>query len=145
MSIQTWEEEFARHSAKFVESQKMVGPIRLIEYDLLYWKGLRKENLEKHNLEMEDHDMVHDHDYHQSQKLLLSENSALCQRYLKPDSRYHPCVSCPIMKSSGSPCSFPYEEWVRNLNPEPMIEALEDALRVQRIKLKLNQAKRRKL
>lgn len=142
MSIATWEEEFARHSAKFVESQKMVGPIRLIEYDLSYWKGLRKENLEKHSLEMEDHDIVYDHDYNQSHELPLSENSALCQRYLKPDSRYHACVSCPIMKSSGAPCSFPYNEWVKNLNPEPMIEALENALKFEKRKIQETQIKR---
>lgn len=144
MSIATWEEEFAQHSAKFIAETKGVGPIRLIEYDLSYWKGLRKKNLEKHNLEIEEPDTVYDHDYDQSHELLLRKNSALCQRYLNTESRYHTCVSCPIMKSSEAPCSVPYYEWVKSLNPEPMIEALEDALRVQRVKLKLTQAKRRK-
>lgn len=135
MSLKTWKEEFYP-----VEADK-VPEEHAIAHSLQKWIGLRKENLEKHKCKITDRlprSVVNDHTTKDSLPITW-KSCALCQHYDGPEEEYHECNGCPLKQLRDRPCDqavldsdeeAPYTIFVATLDPEPMIELLEQALRV---------------
>ena len=114
MSLETWKKEFYFVDARVVPVEQAV------QHSLRKWIGLRSENLEKHGLCIDGKRI-----YGDDGRLFISESScALCRYYIEDY-----CCQCPLYAVLGRPCdsssSSPYQQFVLNGNPEPMIEALE--------------------
>jgi len=123
MSIKSWKEEFYPVTAKEVNTYGTDK--ELIEHSLKKWNGLRKENLEKHQIAKGHYSLS---DIEKEYFSADGGSCALCQRY---DDN---CEGCPLEKVRGSvACSdetknediantrSPWHEWTHNDNPEPMI------------------------
>jgi hypothetical protein len=115
MSLETWKEEFY-----FVDASEV--PVKqAVQHSLRKWIGLRQENLEKHDLSIEGKRI-----YGEDGRLFISESScALCRYYIEDY-----CCQCPLYAVLGRPCdaglSAPYQQFVFDGNPEPMIRALSE-------------------
>jgi hypothetical protein len=124
MSLETWKAEFYPIPADEVSVDDAV------QHSLRKWRGLTKENLEKHALSQKDFFIKeNDGDY----PLLSIDDStcALCYHFINDK-----CVACPLFKvlskrcDDEENCSFKessYGAFVEESNPLPMIEALEKA------------------
>ena len=124
MSLQTWMDEYYPVPAEQATSGQAA------EHPLKKWRGLELPILEKHGLKIED---VFITDGENS--LGIDQNScALCQQYLEEYSGGNPCIKCPLYRYLGQSCdSFnePYDDWVNYEDPEPMIRALEAAVKIE--------------
>lgn len=125
MSAETWIKEFYPVSAHDVESE-----IGAVNHSLRKWEGLRKSSLNAHGLEIPP----------------ISVSSSTCSLCL-----LYGCSDCPITKAIGISCDYtfdvdmneiqddddefvppdgfdsrsPWMHWNYNMNPEPMILALQ--------------------
>ena len=113
MSLKTWKEEFYPIPADEVpESQALAHSLR-------NWEGLRKENLEKHGVESTDS--------YVDEMPIDSSTCALCQHHVVVET----CATCPLSVRGGEVpynCDPEYGVWVRDGNPEPMIELIKNAI-----------------
>lgn len=132
MSLETWKAEFYPKPAKDVKAEDAVA------HSLQKWRGLRKENLEKHGLER-DVECLQDESC--CSFVVDADSCALCVHHLtKQDS----CASCPLAKARGGvACDDswngiskvlpeikaedvpPYQVFTLRGDPEPMIYWLE--------------------
>lgn len=126
MSLLTWLATFYPEAAEDIADAD-VSDSALVRHSLRKWEGLRKENLKKHGLrlrlfngEIEGEEGAFPID---------ASSCALCQRYLLPKNK---CEGCPLYEVlEGVWCDadgHPYRIWRREGNPEPMIQALQEAL-----------------
>jgi hypothetical protein len=121
MSLQTWKDEFYPiHAFKAVGSE-----LEAAKHSLRKWIGLRKENLEKHGLERKGRE-ISSTDFINFPFSISESSCALCQ--------YHDgyCNDC-ILYTLGNGCEEEGSEyiiWVNEGDPEPMIKALEEAIKV---------------
>lgn len=123
MSLQSWIEEFYPIPAKEVSKENA------LEHSIKKWEGLRKENLEKHDLMQEDRSILDQESY---EALRIDGNScALCVHYAARTS----CIGCPLYHirqdtkcdKSNKDVSAVYFDFTEDENPEPMIEELKQA------------------
>jgi len=126
MPLKTWKEEFYP-----VEANRVEGRLEAIQHSLTKWVGLRGDNLEKHELFIEDGSIVGE----DGDLTISSRSCALCQLF----DEYR-CAKCPLVAVRGTPCDVvadmveitsPYSSFVAWDDPEPMIELLERALKVE--------------
>lgn len=115
MSLETWKKEFYFIDARAVPVEQAV------EHSLRKWIGLRRENLDKHGVSIEGKRI-----YGEDGRLFISESScALCWYYIE-----NHCCHCPLYAVLGRPCdssrSAPYQQFIFDRNPEPMICALSE-------------------
>lgn len=136
MSLQTWKEEFYPIAAKAMEKLKASDDLSLLNHSLKKWIGLRKENLEKHGIiySKSMNALYNSEDFigtiGASSISINGSSCSLCQRY------GNSCHSCPLKESRGTSCDAdieetlsPWGEWIFNENPEPMILALQEAIK----------------
>lgn len=130
MSKQTWEEEFYP-----IHAWQAAGTVKeAIEHSLRKWKGLTKENLNKHKLHT-------DEDYHLSvldeeNEIALGvygESCALCcyaGEYIDQHGLdYEDCGPCPLnVIDNCNRVGSAYNLFLRTGNPEPMIANLRQCL-----------------
>ena len=125
MTIASWKEEFYPVEAKDCPVEDA------IEHSLDKWKGLRRENLEKHGLVQLNSEIGERQGYHTFN--VNSISCALCKHHLDV---LNSCPECSISKIRRMACDrgkdAPWVKFVVENNPEPMIELLEEALRRQR-------------
>lgn len=123
MTIETWIQEFYPVTAE----QASTDEVEAVKHSIKKWRGLTKENLEKHLIEKIYYSIEDD----TSSIVIDSENCALCHYSgkLKGDSISISCTYCPIFKSSGNCCSDQYSLFDHESNPHPMIELLEKTLK----------------
>lgn len=103
-----------------------------LERDLQKWKGLRKENLDKHNVE-QNQDYIRDEN---ESFEITGETCSLCQAYNAPFSLMYKykCKECPLYKVHDTRCDKtiygrnPYFDFIVDGNPENMIQLIEKAL-----------------
>jgi len=122
MSLQTWKKEF------YTEDATNVSKEDAIEHSLKKWRGLTKENLEKHCV-VRLRDLICD--INGSSRLYIDKDScALCL------TSGDDCTSCPLFESredvscdstTNDEKTSPYHAFTRDGNAEPMIKALEEA------------------
>ena len=134
MSLQTWMDEFYPTPA-----QKFPTELEAVEHSLRKWKGLTRENLEKHGVIHRGWNIRDDND---TRLLIDSTTCALCQRHTKDEEDFANCDKCILKKVNvsefdgqhygcdpampGHDYSIFYVFIVRS-NPQPMIELLEKA------------------
>jgi hypothetical protein len=125
MSIRSWKKEFAPGSIK--EISKRTG-YAILQWCLHKWIGLRKENLQKHNLRKDGFFLC-------GKTETYSVNATTCPLCLL--SMRHDCENCPIYEARGDvSCDdtrdyedySPFVCWVDTGDPEPMIDAIRDAM-----------------
>lgn len=128
MSLKTWKKEFYPITAKQAAKKSVV---EAVEHSLTKWTGLKKSNLEKHDVHQYLASIEYD-DYRVSMSIDDS-SCALCQKFIaKNDS----CYGCPLYIVRGeNQCDWtvknenPYREWTHNENPSLMIKYLRKALK----------------
>jgi hypothetical protein len=136
MSLETWKAEFYPVEAKDVPADKAV------EHSLTKWRGLRSENLTKHELCVGSRRHLTvitdvDQDVSGNAFRISAGTCALCIHYDNLIVRH--CTLCPLAivrmntecdepmthgESEGYP---PYQYFVTKHDPEPMIQWLEKA------------------
>lgn len=122
MSLNSWKKEF--YQGRIREAAK--DPLAAVEHSLQKWKGLKAKHLAKHGLE-HCHGDIRNIDT--GKEFSIDDTScALCQ-YTKPAPGYGSiCTDCPVVAAIGRKCdgdSSPYSEWLKNKDPQPMIELLK--------------------
>lgn len=124
MSLQTWKEEFYPTEAGSPEAQ--ASPI---EHSLIKWKGLTKENLDKHAVKKtEGYIWIGDDN---NSLCIDSDSCSLCLkarsiRSLKQSSLM--CEECEIHKNLNEECDIEYATWCRTGDPTTMISLLTRTL-----------------
>ncbi len=127
MSIETWKAEFYRTPAEDCPEENAVA------HSLMKWRGMTKEVLKRHDVVAYEHILVSD-DGHLH---ISGETCALCKVNENDDG----CYSCILFKVRSAPCDMrlkeddpqlsPFEAWVLDRDPMPMIQLLEQALKLQ--------------
>lgn len=140
MSDATWKEEFYPIDANEWNGNakdSLYNQIRATKHSLQKWKGLRKENLQKHEIE-------------RAPILVSSSTCALCQ--LTDIDSEGGCDTCPLYRSrNGVRCDeesaderhSPFHAYSDMFpsNPEPMILELERTLEMLEKELNHEQSK----
>lgn len=123
MSLQTWKKEFY-----LVNPSKRMTKKQAIGHSLRKWIGLRKSNLEKHEISKDGHQIGDNFDY----LTIEMESCAMCVKYFDKNKFAKCCEKCPLAISLGEACdnsvNGPYETWCDTGNPNPMIKALRALL-----------------
>lgn len=137
MTLKTWKEEFYPTS-----DFDGMTEIQSIEHSLQKWIGLRKDNISRHAVVIDDGDVVYSED--PLQCVVIGDWScALCMNFRYKDDNSEGCYPCPLYKSRGGVSCYketrketlsPWISWKRDTDPEPMIVALEKALAYQKKK-----------
>jgi hypothetical protein len=132
MSLKDWKEEFYPIPAGEVPIDDA------IEHSLQKWIGLRKENLNRHNVWYDPSRREVRGMGHTSTPVEISSKScALCHRYIKYEGKYPGCGACPLVAVRTVPCDRstdgsymnPWRSFTVHENPEPMIDLIQAALR----------------
>jgi len=138
MSLNSWKKEFYPTPAS-----KAKGKKNAIKHSLTKWIGLRKKNLQKHDLVFAyaDSPAIYENNELSSRHIKInSQTCALCVLYFNgrgQDSdlmtnKKGTCFKCPLFQSLGNKCDGkfdrPYVKFMDSANPEPMIKALQKTL-----------------
>lgn len=118
MSIETWKQEF------YVE-ELADNDLDATQNCLTKWIGLRKENLDKHDILINFFGNIFDKE---NDVFYIDINSCqLCRLYVDCG-----CKGCPLFKFLGKECDDGtdsiFSSWHSGSNPEPMIAALEKTI-----------------
>ena len=153
MSIKSWKAEFYPYPAsKFLSLHRNIDiTIRALKHSLQKWRGLTKENLEKHGLYAEGHN-IYKSDNYKSVFSVDAYSCALCALFYSdsPSKKgevyfavesgsLHPyrCSACPLVAVRGVPCDYlkkgegdftPYTQFAVDGDTKPMVKLLEKAL-----------------
>jgi hypothetical protein len=137
VSLKTWKDEFYP-----VEADKTEPGIEAIEHSLRKWRGLRAENLAKHDCG-ESRGTIYD-----GIRVFDVNNMscALCFHAAEWNGMLGSgdCDDCPLRDYLGRSCDesleepMPYVVYRRNGDVEPMIEALGGALEMEKEKRPLD-------
>lgn len=135
MSLDTWKAEFYPCSAHAMET---ASPVDVVQHSLNKWRGMRIENLTRHNCEANE---IRDIACKETDSWLgISGGScSLCQAYMgkNPDENTPTCSMCPLyIVREGNACDkpsltegiSPWSRWRLQSDPEPMIMWLEKTL-----------------
>lgn len=131
MSLQTWREEFYPCSA---DSEEALS--KPVSHSLRKWEGLRKENLDKHDVYYNG-GMVNERvERRLKDSMPISgETCSLCASQKKrvidesikngvDCSFANLCIECPIVKTRDRDCMMEFIDFQDNKNPEEMIYLL---------------------
>lgn len=126
MSIATWKKEFYSPISK-------VSKKNAVQHSLTKWIGLRPENIEKHDLEINLYSEVYDPE--SMREFGINDTScALCKWHQYSNEGC--CETCPFVVHLGRTCDkdehSPFFAWEENHDPEPMIKDLTQLLILQR-------------
>lgn len=143
-SMESWKEEFYPVTAEEMKDRfdsRSATAADLIKHCIRKWVGARGSNLVRHGLSKVSDDSFLTEGAAEAEEEECfdfdSGSCALCVAYQSQSVRYHSCEDCPLYVSrdhvsctskSDSEDISPYDEFIDNNDPEPMIEALEDAL-----------------
>lgn len=123
MSLQSWKKEFYPIDAKDVRKKDAV------EHSIKKWEGLRRENLERHDLVLKYGWIVVDI-CSEERFAINGETCALCVHYFEGGCYYCPLKivngHVPCFKQNESDINI-YSEFTDHSDPEPMIEMLKKA------------------
>lgn len=127
MSMETWKKEFYPITAREVSVDDAAA------HSLKKWIGLRKENLDKHEVVMAAIRKPMLQDKNGESHLFIDDSTcALCMHHLHKYTNRRACVTCPITLATGLPCDreahSPWSIWQFNRDPEPMIVVLKAAI-----------------
>lgn len=127
MGYATWQPlYYATPADQVPEDQALVHSYRK-------WQGLRPKVLAKHGLTVTGW-LIEDEE--EGGLRIGGESCALCHHHHRVDAHHdeNPCAGCPIERLTDA-CdnhkSLPWGRWRDRGDPEPMIRALEQAMRDQ--------------
>lgn len=129
MSSKSWLSEFYPVEA---DDGSLKTNLQRVQHSLQKWRGLRKEELKRHNIKVVDDCRLYTKRTDNFVLQVNADSCALCMKY--GDAWY--CSGCPLTRvRAGSPCDkgrlsedqAPWRAWTYDQNPEPMIAALEKA------------------
>lgn len=127
MSIRSWKKEFAPGSPEMISKR---SDLEMLKWCLQKWIGLAKENLQKHNLRKVGNILC-------CKTEIYPVNATTCPLCLL--SMRHDCENCPIYETRGDvSCDdvtdledrSPFVCWVDLGYPEPMIDAISEAMKM---------------
>lgn len=137
MSLATWKKEFYPIPASRVKKADALA------HSVRKWLGLRKAGLKKHGLQRYREGIAED-DCGKGLLTIHAETCALCRAYF---DRTGGCDQCPLYQSrSFFSCgdvdpyneqTSPFDSWVDEGDPNPMIAALRKAQRWEKSQLKM--------
>lgn len=137
MSLESWEDEFYPMTAKETLSANL-SMIEIIKHSLKKWIGLKKENIDKHD--------INSNPFCNDRFEVNEDSCSLCVKYYREHSLLGECRDCPIVKATGKTCLRSFEIFEDNYLPEPMIDILKETLSYHEKELiGMNREKRRKL
>lgn len=126
MSLESWKAEFYPVPAADCPKEEAIA------HSLRKWRGLRPEALKRHDVLISINRHVVDEEARYI-FFVSAATCALCAHYYDEAKEELACDTCPLAKSLGAPCdrdrgdtTSPWWAW-GDLNPEPMIAALEKA------------------
>lgn len=129
MGLESWKEEFYPVSAEQAAANST--ELQIVKHSLDKWTGMRSVCLKRHEVSVDHYGDIVDH-INAAELVINGDSCALCWRHSKPLLRREKCTSCPIVLATGNRCDDgnpPWDKWLENHNPEPMIAALEKALK----------------
>jgi hypothetical protein len=130
MSLDTWLEEFYPVSAEDCVDENTIGlgnneiALRYVQHAVKKWSGLKEENLDRHNVCIDD-------------MTIVDKKNPLLRFFIDGDScvlcyKFSYCVDCPIVDYCGVACyrgePSPWREFAHKGNPYPMIDTLDKTL-----------------
>jgi len=135
VSLKTWKEEFYPIPAYECKEEDA------LEQSLNKWIGLRKKNIDKHELVI---DSSGDLQGKGGEFVIDDESCSLCKFYLhRFDNEKEDCVRCPLYKSNnnvscGEGYDSPHSTYCYSLDhdPEPMIRLIKKAIKQYKNKRK---------
>lgn len=150
MSLQSWKKEFYPVEAEDVAAATDSGDLVLLNHSLQKWIGLRDENMIKHNVYKGCSVTIYDSENYEFE--VNSKTCALCHiHYRFVDGEGSACKTCPLFKVRGSRCDIltdeeevenefgtgaiitsPWDSYVDNEDPEPMIKLIEEAIEIEK-------------
>ena len=133
MSIETWKKEFYKES---IEEVCAGTTIAALEHTLTMFKGCRPASLSKHQCHL---DGAYVKDAENKKFILDCEHSYLCNKFTFLDVLDYSCMDCPLCKVRGGvECDQPKQNrtppwWslTQNKNPEPMIDLIKKAIKIE--------------
>lgn len=142
MSKTTWLKKHYPNSAlDFIFEKWEITQERAIEateHSLAKWQGLLPKNLKKHNIKLFKNERFCGEpsllDINEEGVLSIDGDScALCKMFLDyaNNGEYAECSNCPLAQMMGQTCNnsgSPWLSFLEDLDPEPMIKALERTL-----------------
>lgn len=129
MSLESWKKKYYP-----VEASKVSGALEATLHSLRKWMGLQRGDLAEHGIELDD--LSRPVDENGQMFNVDATTCALCELFYDGTAK-EPCKKCPLaMARDGVSCDCrrageemsPYMAWISNGNPQPMIEALADAI-----------------
>jgi hypothetical protein len=125
MSLRSWKEQFYCVPAIDVSSEDALA------HSARKWEGLRKENLDRHQV-MRSGSLIVSSVECDGAVRVDESSCALCVHYIAAG-----CGACPLFAVRNARCdrgneggcsvSSPYASWVWENDPEPMIKLIADA------------------
>lgn len=130
MSLKSWKAEFYPVEASEVSVKDALA------HSKRKWEGLRRENLERHGLELEGGRLVASSVG--TLFFIASDSCALCHYFLENSRvrRYQQrCANCPLRMVRGEPCDAPshnspspWWSFISENDPLPMIALIDEAI-----------------
>ena len=130
MSLESWKAEFYPVEASEVSVKDALA------HSKRKWEGLRRENLERHGLELEGGGLVAASSVG-TLFFIASDSCALCHYFLEKSKGdyYQRCTNCPLRMVRGEPCDAPshnppspWGSFIRENDPLPMIALIDEAI-----------------
>jgi hypothetical protein len=134
MSVETWKNEFYPISARLAHSTDLMA----LQHSLKKWIGLRSENRKAHEVSIGPYNHTLQDASASSLKFhIASRSCALCHRHDISDEPH--CATCPLYVVRGTRCDLQtsptdtsqWHSWTKKANPEPMIQLIEQAIKVE--------------
>jgi len=116
MSLNTWKDEF-------LGEEYPSDPLKALDHSIKKWKGLSKENLDRHDLVQRGSE-IRERANSNINEHIGASNCALCIHFMFEG--ISECVNCPIYKITDKDCHVGYEQFVYRLNHQPMLNLLLD-------------------
>jgi hypothetical protein len=114
MSLETWKAEFYPIEADKATNTDLEATL----HSLKKWEGLRKDNLDKHNL-VKINEFISNESIIDEKGNTLKITSSSCSLCKKYDND---CNECPLYRCGTAT----YGYWLITSDPEPMIKSLEE-------------------
>lgn len=135
MSIASWKKQFYPITAKAAAKQ---GDLEAAEHSLQKWEGVAAKHLAAHGLEKVGSRLQGGGSFF----YFDGKTCSLCERFYDAAvdvENYTGCRTCPLAQTLKRPCTWmnedgsdsfgPYEQWVEDGDPQPMIAALRKTVR----------------
>ena len=141
MSLESWKREFypepaSQHTTDTADNVDNVDNVDMLEHALKKWRGLIPANLERHGLVSRSiPQLLEERDNPRESFSVGTTSCSMCARYYKDSEDQPDCEGCPLNAYQDGPCCYcspnPYAEFMQRGDPQPMINALTECLKIE--------------